>query len=102
MIVLAALGKKRLLASPEVPTLIESGYDLFFDNDNILFAPKGIPDDVAKKLTAAIEKAAKDPKYVDLLQTKFFIPALCLTGDELTKSIQEGTKANQRLLEASK
>jgi hypothetical protein len=25
-----------------------------------------------------------------------------LTGDELTKSIQEGTKANQRLLEASK
>ena len=102
MIVLAALGKKRLLASPEVPTLIESGYDLFFDNDNILFAPKGIPDDVAKKLTAAIEKAAKDPRYVDLLQTKFFIPALCLTGDELTKSIQEGTKANQRLLEASK
>jgi tripartite-type tricarboxylate transporter receptor subunit TctC len=102
MIVLAGLGKKRLLASPEVPTLIEYGYDLFFDNDNILFVPKGTPDDVAKKLTAAIEKAAKDPQYVDLLQNKFLIPALCLTGDELTKSIQEGTKANQRLLEASK
>jgi len=102
MIVLAGLGKKRLLASPEVPTLIEYGYDLFFDNDNIIFAPKGIPDDVAKKLTAAIEKAAKDPKYVDLLQNKFLIPALCLTGDELTKSLQEGVKANQKFIDASK
>ncbi len=102
MIVLAGLGKKRLLASPEVPTLIEYGYDLFFDNDNILFVPKGTPDDVVKKLIAAIEKAAKDPKYVDLLKNKFLIPALCLTSDELTKSIQEGTKSNQRLLEASK
>lgn len=102
MIVLAGLGKKRLLASPDVPTLIESGYDFFFDNDNIVFAPKGIPDDVAKKLTAAIEKAAKDPKYIELLQTKFFIPALCLTGEELGKSIQEGIKANQKFIEASK
>jgi len=102
MIVLAGLGKKRLLASPEVPTLIEYGYDLFFDNDNIIFAPKDIPDDVAKKLTAAIEKAAKDPKYVDLLQNKFLIPALCLTGDELTKSLQEGVKANQKFIDASK
>jgi len=102
MIVLAGLGQKRLLASPEVPTLMEFGYDLFFDNDNILFVPKGTPDEVAKKLTAAIEKAAKDPKYVELLQTKFLIPALCLTGDELTKSIQEGSKANQRMLDALK
>ncbi len=102
MIVLAGLGKKRLLASPEVPTLIEYGYDLFFDNDNIIFAPKGIPDDVAKKLTAAIEKAAKDPKYVDLLQNKFLIPALCLTGDELTTNLQEGVKANQKFIDASK
>jgi tripartite-type tricarboxylate transporter receptor subunit TctC len=102
MIVLAGCGKQRLLASPDVPTLLEAGYDLFFDNDNIVFAPKGIPDDVAKKLTAAIEKAAKDPKYIELLQNKFLIPALCLTGDELSKSLQEGIKANQRLLEASK
>jgi len=102
MIVLAGLGKKRLLASPDVPTLIESGYDFFFDNDNIVYAPKGIPDDVAKKLTAAIEKAAKDPKYIELLQTKFFIPALCLTGEELGKSIQEGIKANQKFIESSK
>jgi tripartite-type tricarboxylate transporter receptor subunit TctC len=102
MIVLAGLGKKRLLASPEVPTLIESGYDLFFDNDNIVFAPKGIPEDVAKKLTAAIEKAAKDPKYIELLQTKFFIPALCLTGEELAKSLQEGVKANQKFIDTSK
>ena len=102
MIVLAALGKQRLLASPDVPTLIESGYDLFFDNDNIMFAPKGIPDDAAKKLTAAIGKAAKDPKYVELLQSKLFIPALSLTGDDVAKSLQEGIKVNQKFIEASK
>lgn len=102
MIVLAALGKQRLLASPDVPTLIESGYDLFFDNDNIIFAPKGIPDDAAKKLTAAIGKAAKDPKYVELLQSKLFIPALSLTGDDVAKSLQEGIKVNQKFIEASK
>ncbi|MGE5838741.1 MAG: Bug family tripartite tricarboxylate transporter substrate binding protein [Deltaproteobacteria bacterium] len=102
MIVLAGLGKKRLLASPDVPTLIEFGYDLFFDNDSIIFAPKGIPEDAARKLTAAIEKAAKDPKYVELLQSKLFIPALCLTGDEVAKSLHEGIKANQKFVEASK
>lgn len=102
MIVLAGLGKQRLLASPEVPTLKELGYDIFFENDNVVLLPKGVPEPVTRKLGEAIEKAAKDPKYVELLQNKFYIPAISQKGEELIKSLREVTRANQSLLDSIK
>lgn len=102
MVVLAALSKQRLLGSPEAPTLIELGYDLSSENFLTFFAPKGIPEDAANRLTAAIEKAAKDPKYVDFLKTSFQVPATYLSGDQLAENLMEAVKTNQRLLKASK
>jgi tripartite-type tricarboxylate transporter receptor subunit TctC len=102
MIVLASLGKIRLLTSPEVPTLQEYGYDFFLSDSNIVFAPKGVSDEVLKKLTAAIERAAKDPSYVELLQEKLFIPVVVQTGDDLMNSVQEDARAVENLLKASK
>lgn len=102
MVVLAGLGKQRLLASPEVPTLQEMGYGIQFDNDNLILMPKGTPDDIVKKLVGAIEKAVKDPKYVDLLQNKLLIPAIYLSGDDLQKSISESIQGNQKLIDAAR
>jgi tripartite-type tricarboxylate transporter receptor subunit TctC len=89
MINLASVGKQRLFASPEVPTLKECGYDIWIDNDAVIAAPKGIADPVVKKLTAAIERATKDPKYVSLLQNTYAMSVNFTAGDELTRRMHE-------------
>jgi tripartite-type tricarboxylate transporter receptor subunit TctC len=89
MINLVGCGKQRLFASPEVPTLKECGYDIWIDNDAVIAAPKGIADPVAKKLTAAIERATKDPKYVNLLQNTYAMSVNFTVGDDLTRRMHE-------------
>jgi tripartite-type tricarboxylate transporter receptor subunit TctC len=99
MIVLAGLGKRRLLASPGVPTLKEVGYDISFENYNIVAFPKGVPDPIVKKLSEAVAKAARDPKYVDLLENKFFIPAVYMAGEELDKSMRDQFEFHQKMIQ---
>ena len=100
MIVLAGLGKERLLASPDVPTLTEFGYGVTFVNDNIIAVPKGLPDPVKAKLASAVEKAAKDPGYIDLLQNKLVIPAVYVGGEELTGMLREYAEFQKNLVKA--
>ncbi len=99
MIVLAGSGKKRLLASPDVPTLKEFGYDIAFENNIIVVMPKGAPDAVIQKLSDVCAKAAKDPKTVDLLQGKLEIPAEYQGGKELEKNMQEFHETMRNLLQ---
>ena len=99
MIVLAGAGKQRLLASPDVPTLKEFGYGSVFENNFILLMPKGAPEPVIKKLSDAIATAAKDSKYVDLLENKLEIPAAYQGGKELEKNMQEFHETMVNLLQ---
>jgi len=68
MIVLAGHGSKRLMANPEVPTLNELGYEIVFNDYVVVTAPKGVPTSVVTILSQAVEKAAKDARYIDLLE----------------------------------
>jgi tripartite-type tricarboxylate transporter receptor subunit TctC len=99
MIVLAGFERERLLASPNVPTLKEDGYDVVFQNNCVIPIPKGAPEAVVRKLSVAVEKAAKDPKYVDLLENKLEIPAVYQGGEELGKNIQDFNERMRKLLE---
>ncbi len=65
--VLASWGDKRLAALPEVPTLLESGYDAVFFQWSGLFAPAGTPEPVLMRLREAARIAAADPKFVGAL-----------------------------------
>ena len=65
--VLASWGDKRLAALPEVPTLLESGYDAVFFQWSGLFAPAGTPEPVLARLREAARIAAADPKFVGAL-----------------------------------
>lgn len=71
-------GKKmRLLASacdvrwpnyPDVPTLIEMGYDASTRAYLCLMAPKGVPDNVRRRLEEAVLAAADDPETLSALE----------------------------------
>jgi tripartite-type tricarboxylate transporter receptor subunit TctC len=99
MIVLAGSGKQRLLASPEVPTLKEFGYDSVFENDLIVLMPKGAPASVVQSLSDATAKAAKHPQYVELLEKKLEIPAAYQGGKELERAMQEFHETMVNLLQ---
>jgi len=65
---IAAGSPKRLAQLPNVPTLIEAGLvgadvDMWYG----LFAPKGTPADIVKKVNAAVNATLEDPKVRAIL-----------------------------------
>jgi tripartite-type tricarboxylate transporter receptor subunit TctC len=62
--VFANWGAKRLADYPDVPTLMESGYDVEFYQWTAFFAPKNIPPDAFNVLReAARQVALHDPEF---------------------------------------
>ncbi len=62
----ATTTAKRLDALPDVPTAEESGYnDLTFGIWHGVYAPKGTPKEAIDKLSAALQKALKDPNVIE-------------------------------------
>ena len=66
-------GETRLLLSfmekrsedfPQVPILKDLGYDVPCPVLNGIFAPKDLPDDIAKKLEDAFSKGMKEPAFI--------------------------------------
>lgn len=79
--VLGVMSEERAPSLPDVPTFKESGHDLIAGTARGYSAPAGLPDAVADKLEAALQKAIEDPSVVkkmeDLgLQTSY------LNGDD--------------------
>lgn len=66
--VLGVMSGERAPSLPDIPTFKESGYDLTAGTARGYSAPAGLPDDVAKKLEAAIEKAIEDPAVVQKMK----------------------------------
>lgn len=56
---LAILTNKRMEQFPDVPTLIDAGYDISAPSILGIAGPKGIPDSVVEKLSKAIESATQ-------------------------------------------
>lgn len=59
---LAVTGQKRSSVLPDVPTLVESGYDLSWSEWFALVAPAGTPRAIVEKASAAIANVLKDPE----------------------------------------
>ncbi|CCQ48240.1 bordetella uptake gene (bug) product family protein [Pseudarthrobacter siccitolerans] len=62
--VLGVMTSERAPSLPDVPTFKEAGYDLEAGTVRGYSAPAGLPDEVATKLEAAIQKAIEDPAVV--------------------------------------
>jgi tripartite-type tricarboxylate transporter receptor subunit TctC len=60
---LASFGAARAKQLPDVPTMKELGYDAEYYLWVGLFAPKGVPADIVKKLGAAIDQAAASEPF---------------------------------------
>jgi len=60
---LACCSEKRADFAPEVPTIVELGYELTFLPLVGVLAPKGTPDEVVKKIEALVGKIAEENEF---------------------------------------
>ncbi len=67
--VLASWGDRRLASLPDVPTMVELGFDAVFFQWSGLFAPAGTPEPVVARLRDAARVAANDPKFIAAMAT---------------------------------
>jgi len=73
--ILAIPSAERSEVIPDVPTMKELGFDADLDLFRGLSVPKGTPDDVVAKLTAAMSAAAKSDAFMKLAKEKGFTVA---------------------------
>jgi tripartite-type tricarboxylate transporter receptor subunit TctC len=60
---LALLIEKRADFAPDTPTIVELGYKLAFGSYLGIFAPKGTPDDVVKKINEVVARISEEPDF---------------------------------------
>jgi tripartite-type tricarboxylate transporter receptor subunit TctC len=100
--VIAGLGSERLADFPDVPTLKELGYDIVFENFVVISAPKGVPEAVVQKLSAAFAKAIQDPEYVDMMKNNIRWVPLYLDSAKTTASMQKMSADYKKMAEELK
>lgn len=86
--VLAIASDKRVDMAPDIPTFQEQGLDLVGGSARGLGGPAGMPGDVVDKLSAAIEKAVKDPEFVAQSE-KQYVPLRYMNSEEYRSFIDQ-------------
>ena len=83
------LGTKRMAPIPNVPTARDLGYDVTFSTVRGFAVKKGVPDDIVKKLEAAMLKGMSDSVYGAYLTTSG------LDGDSIVGAAEWGKQVQQ-------
>jgi tripartite-type tricarboxylate transporter receptor subunit TctC len=81
---LAGWGAKRVASLPDVPTFKELGYDIEFYIWAGVFAPKGTPESVLKKLRDVIKQTVQEADFKDAM-TKMETPIAYMDAPEFQK-----------------
>jgi tripartite-type tricarboxylate transporter receptor subunit TctC len=86
---LAVSSVKRVPQAPDVPTVSESGYPGFKTiSSNGLVAPAKTPKDIINRISAEVQRAAKDPKFVKQL-AHIGVTAIGDTPEEYAATLKE-------------
>jgi len=62
--VVAILSEKRFAALPDVPTAEEEGFAVVSTAERGFAVPKGVPDDIVRRLEAGISEGLRNPEYL--------------------------------------
>ena len=94
---LATYAQQRLVRYPQVPTLKEVGYDVFYLSPLEIIGPRGLPRAVVQKVHDAFKKAMDDPDYQATLK-KFDMPNIYLTAEDVEKADRQDYERLGRLV----
>ena len=88
---------QRLKAFPEVPTLIEKGYDFAVRSNLAFMGPAGMPAEAVDKLDKAFGEAMKSKVFLDVMD-KFDMPPAYMDSASLTQFIHKDYKETEELV----
>jgi tripartite-type tricarboxylate transporter receptor subunit TctC len=83
-----------------IPSFKEQGYDLVMGQWNGVFAPRGTPAAIVKKLEDAFHKAYMDEEFNALANKLLFIPSF-KTGKEFTDILMSDYKSFGEIIRAT-
>jgi tripartite-type tricarboxylate transporter receptor subunit TctC len=95
---LATYGSKRTKRWPQIPTLLDAGYQTVSDSPYGFGGPKGMDPKVVKILHDAFRKAMDDPKVLAMLE-KFDQPVIYMSGEDYTKYAKKTMEEEKPLIE---
>ena len=81
---LAGWGAKRVASLPDVPTFKELGYDIEFYIWAGLFAPRGTPDVIMKRIREAVKQTVSTPEFKSAME-KIETPIAYMDAPEFQK-----------------
>ncbi len=88
---LAGWGAKRVASMPDVPTFKELGYDIEFYIWAGMFAPKGTPEAIMKKLRETMKQVVQEPEFKDAM-AKLETPIAYMDAPEFQKFYERDAK----------
>ena len=89
--VLGSWAGSRTAALPDVPTMKEQGFDVEFYIWAGVFAPAGLPPDVAARIRTSVRQAAQDPDFKSAM-AGINTPINFLEGAEFDRFLDADTK----------
>jgi tripartite-type tricarboxylate transporter receptor subunit TctC len=96
---LAVPTPQRLKAFPEVPTLIEKGYNFAVHSALAFMGPAGMPASAVEKLDKAFAQAMKSSVFLDVMD-RFDMPPAYLGSEALTKFILQDYQETGELIKS--
>jgi tripartite-type tricarboxylate transporter receptor subunit TctC len=90
---LLVMDNKRWPDYPNIPTILEKGYDFYAVSFISVYGPKGMPEPIRQKLEDVFRKAMDDPSFVKVVQ-QFRVDPTFMSGKDysaLWRSYYEGT-----------
>lgn len=95
--VVTQFGEERSPALPDSPTPSEDGLRVIMSSERGFAAPKGVPEDIIKRLDQAIAEALRDPEFI--ANASADAPVLAyLSGEQWSKSLEKNRAALQELV----
>lgn len=98
MRLLAALGERRLMHYPEVPTLTEMGHALQMQAVRLIAVPANTPNSQVAILAQALQHAIRDPRFIEVTQNVIRQPIIYMDPVELEAYLRIQRKNLQYLV----
>ena len=99
--VIGAMTAQSMPRFPDIAGMHANGWQVGSENFLIISAPKGTPDDVVAKLSAAFQKAAKSDA-VQAIVKKRYMKDIFIGADKVNQAVADQFSRNKQMLEALK
>jgi tripartite-type tricarboxylate transporter receptor subunit TctC len=98
MVIAAFLSAERSPFYPDVPTLMELGYDYSIEDWRVIIVPNGIPDNAREGLIAAAEYASQSEEFRAVTEDNTFFPVVFIGQEEMEANVRRVRASTEEVM----